>query len=208
MLPDPTTTAAAVTSTVAGFTIAASREDLAARYVPAEETDRDRLRPLIATAISRAQNDQSRPAAARNRIARADAAVSAADDGDLPTDDAAIADLVATFTTPRFRDVMLAASQGETRVGAEHLALHLWRLAPEPAASHLIVVIVVHAYCQGDGAGARIALDAVATATPLLRLLTTCIDRGVHPARFGQLIRDASEEAREQLATETPLSGC
>jgi hypothetical protein len=201
ILPDPTTTVAAAANTVAGFTVAASREDLAARYTPAGDADRDRLRPLIAAAIRQAEDDQSEPAAARDRIARADAAVRASECGVLPDDDSVIADLAATFTTLEFRDAMLVEADNEPSVGAERLALHLWRLTPEPAASHLIAIIAVHAYRHGDGAGARIALDAARTGTPLVGMLSACFARGIDPALFSQLMHEASQETRKHLTT-------
>jgi hypothetical protein len=201
ILPDPATTVAAAANTVAGFTVAASREDLAARYTPAGDADRDRLRPLIAAAIRQAEDDQSQPAAARDRIARADAAVRASECGVLPDDDSVIAHLAATFTTLEFRDAMLVEAENEPSVGAERLALHLWRLTPEPAASHLIAIIAVHTYRHGDGAGARIALDAARTGTPLIGMLSACFGRGIDPALFSQLMHEASQETREHLTT-------
>jgi hypothetical protein len=43
--------------------------------------------------------------------------------------------------------------------------------------------------------------------TPLVHLLTACLDRLIHPEQFGHLVHEARQDAREQLTTEAPQSG-
>jgi uncharacterized protein DUF4192 len=90
VLPDPAATAAAAAAVAAGHTIAASREDLAARFTPAPECLRARLQPRIADAVESAVIDECWHLAAYARLARADAAIRAASHGELPDDDAVI----------------------------------------------------------------------------------------------------------------------
>jgi hypothetical protein len=132
VLPDPAATAAAAAAVAAGHTIAASREDLAARFTPASENLRARLQPHIADAVTSAALDESWHLAAHVRLARADAAIGADARGELPTDDAVIADLAATFSTLSFRDALLAVPDDATRLAAENLVLHLWRHSCDP----------------------------------------------------------------------------
>jgi hypothetical protein len=208
VLPDPATTAIAVAAAVAGRPVAARREDIAARYTPAAEHVRARLQPQIADAIAAAGIDEHQPAAARARLTRADAAIRAASEGTLRADDAVIADLSATFATPPFRDALLTADSAELRLGAENLALLLWRHSCEPVASQLAAFTAFHAYQLGDGVSARVALEAADPEQPLPRLLLTMLDHGVPPSEIRKLAQQISRECRHTLlgapATDQP----
>ncbi|WP_328617261.1 DUF4192 domain-containing protein [Amycolatopsis sp. NBC_00355] len=204
VLPDPATTAAAVAATVAGQPVAACREDLAARFTPAAEQVRERLRQDIAHAVELAVIDQHSHLAAHVRLGRADAAIRAASDGDLPADDAAIVDLVATFATLPFRDALLAVPDDARRLGAENLLLQLWRHSCGPVAGQLATVIAMHAYLRGDGTGAGIALENADPEQPLTRLLTSMLGHAVPPSKVRDLVQKASAEARRALLGEPP----
>ncbi|MFJ7212686.1 DUF4192 domain-containing protein [Amycolatopsis sp. NPDC098790] len=202
VLPDPAATAAAAAAVAAGHTIAASREDLAARFTPAPENLRARLQPHITDAVTSAAIDETWHLAAHLRLARADAAISAAAHGELPTDDAAIADLAATFSTLSFRDALLAVPDDATRLAAENLVLHLWRHSCDPVASQLAIAIAVHAYLRGSGTGARIALENADPEHPMTLLLSTVLDHAVAPSEIRHVIENASAEARRTLLSE------
>ncbi|WP_158889028.1 DUF4192 domain-containing protein [Amycolatopsis anabasis] len=202
-LPDPAGTAAAAIATASGYTIAASREDLAMRYTPAPDADRARLRPLINAAARTARLEGARSAATRARLARADGAIRAASEGELPTDDTVMADLVATFAASVLRHALLAAPSADISIGTENLALHLWRLTPEPYASELATVIATHAYCRGDGAGASCALEAAATPVPLGHLLGRCLDHSLPHNKLRQAMNEAAQKVRDQLSDAT-----
>ncbi len=205
LLPDPATTTAAVAAAIQGCRVAGSRDEIAARFTPQPEPVRERLQQLIAHAVELIVIDQHWHLAAHVRLGRADAAIRAASDGDLPTDDAAIVDLVATFATLPFRDALLAVPDDAQRLGAESLLLHLWRHSCDPVASQLATVIAMHAYLRGDGTSARIALDNADPEQPLTRLLTSMLDHAVPPSKVRGLIQRASAEAHCTLLSEPAI---
>ncbi|WIV60649.1 DUF4192 domain-containing protein [Amycolatopsis nalaikhensis] len=205
VLPDPAATAAAAAAVAAGHTIAASRDDLAARFTPAPENLRVRLQPHITDAVTSAASDESWHLAAHVRLARADAAIRAAAHGELPTDDAVIADLAATFSTLSFRDALLAVPDDATRLAAENLVLHLWRHSCDPVAGQLAIVIAVHAYLRGSGTVARIALENADPKHPMTLLLSTVLDHAVAPSEIRHVIENASVEARRTLLSEPTI---
>lgn len=202
LLPDPATTPAAAAAVAAGHTIAASRDDLAARFTPAPEPLRTRLQPRITDAVESAVIDESWHLAAHVRLGRADAAIRAAAHGELPADDDAIVDLAATFATLPFRDALLAASDNTARLAAENLVLHLWHHSCDPIAGPLATVIAVHAYLRGDGAAARIALENADPEQPMTALLSTVLDNAVPPSKVHHVIQNASVDARRTLLSE------
>ncbi|MEV6644319.1 DUF4192 family protein [Amycolatopsis sp. NPDC051371] len=118
---------------------------------------RERLQHPINSALTDTGIDLNRPAVALARLDRADTAIRAASEGTLPTDEEAIADLVATFATTPFFDVLITVEDDRLHLGAEYLATHLWRHACDPIASRLATLIAIHAYQRGDGTTARIA---------------------------------------------------
>ncbi|WP_103349736.1 DUF4192 domain-containing protein [Amycolatopsis sp. CA-128772] len=205
VLPDPATTAAAAAAVAAGHTIAASRDDLAARFTPAPENLRARLQPHIADAVESAAIDERWHLAAYIRLARADAAIRAAARGELPADNAAIADLAATFATLSFRDALLAVPDDATRLAAENLVLHLWRHSCDPVAGQLATVIAVHAYLRGSGTGARIALENADPEHPMTALLSMVLDHAVPPSEVRHVIQNASADARRILLSERAI---
>ncbi|MGV9367090.1 DUF4192 domain-containing protein [Amycolatopsis sp. NPDC003731] len=205
VLPDPATTPAAVAAIAAGHTIASSREDLAARFTPAPEHLRARLQPRITDAVESAAIDQHRHLAAHVRLARADAAIRAAAHGELPADDAVVADLAATFATLPFRDALLAVPDDATRLAAENLVLHLWRHSSAPIAGQLATVIAAHAYLRGDGTRARIALENAGPEQPLTELLSRLLGHAVAPSEIRHLIQNASTETRRTLLGEPTI---
>ncbi|WP_372667958.1 DUF4192 domain-containing protein [Amycolatopsis kentuckyensis] len=205
VLPDPAAAAAAAASVAAGHTIAASRDDLAARFTPAPENLRARLQPHIADAVTSAAIDESWHLAAHLRLARADAAIRTAAHGELPTDDAAIADLAATFSTLSFRDALLAVPDDATRLAAENLVLHLWRHSCDPVAGQLAVVIAVHAYLRGSGTVARIALENADPQQPMTQLLSTVLDHAIAPPEIRHVIENASADTRRTLLSEPAI---
>ncbi|WP_284740265.1 DUF4192 domain-containing protein [Amycolatopsis sp. RTGN1] len=202
VLPDPATTAAAAAAVAAGHTIAASRDDLAARFTPAPEHLRSRLQPRIADAAESAAIDQHWHLAAHARLARADAAIRAAAHGELPADDDAIVDLAATFATLPFRDALLAVPDDTARLAAENLVLHLWRHSCDPIAGQLATVIAVHAYLRGDGTGARIALENADPEQLMVRLLSNMLGHAVPPSKVHHVFQNASADARCTLLSE------
>jgi hypothetical protein len=179
VLPDPAATAAAAAAVAAGHTIAASRDDLAAAVI-----------------------DEYWHLAAHVRLDRADAAIRAARDGELPTDEADIIDLAATFAVPAFRDALLALPDNTTRLAAENLLLHLWRHSCDPIADQLATVIGIHAYLRGDGTGARIALEHADPEQPLAGLLSTMLRHAIAPSKIHEVIHNASADARHTLLSE------
>ncbi|SEF38153.1 protein of unknown function [Amycolatopsis pretoriensis] len=205
VLPDPAATAAAAAAVAAGHTIAASRDDLAARFTPAPENLRARLQPHITDAVASAAIDESWHLTAHLRLARADAAISAATHGELPTDDSDVADLAATFATLSFRDALLAVPDDATRLAAENLVLHLWRHSCDPVAGQLAIVIAVHAYLRGSGTVARIALENADPQQPMTLLLSTVLDHAVAPSEARHVIENASADARRTLLSEPAI---
>jgi hypothetical protein len=202
VLPDPATTAAAVAAAAQGCRVAGSRDEIVARFTPAPEPVRERLQQHIAHAVELAIIDQHWHLAAHVRLNRADAAIRAASEGELPTDDTAIVDLVATFATIPFRDALLAVPDHTLRLGAENLLLHLWRHSCDPVAGQLATGIAVHAYLRGDGTGARIALDNADPEHPLTRLLSSLLGHAVPPSKIRDMILKASADARRTLLGE------
>ncbi|MGY6658630.1 DUF4192 domain-containing protein [Amycolatopsis sp. TRM77291] len=103
VLPDPCTTAVAATMVSEGFVTARSRDELAAVFTPAPPEDRARLEPQVQSAVAQARADRALPDAASDRLDRADSAITAAVNGDLPVQDREISDLIATFSVEPFR---------------------------------------------------------------------------------------------------------
>ncbi|WP_103337702.1 DUF4192 domain-containing protein [Amycolatopsis sp. CA-126428] len=202
VLPDPASTAAAAAAVAAGHTIAARRDDLAARFTPAPEALRARLHPRIAHAAESAAIDESWHLAAHVRLARADAAIRAAAHGELPADDAAIIDLAATFAVPAFREALLAVPDATTHLAAENLVLHLWRHSCDAIAAQLATAIAVYAYLRGDGTVARIALEHADAEQPLAGLLSTMLSHAVSPSKVHHVFQNASADARRTLLSE------
>jgi hypothetical protein len=202
VLPDPAATTAAAAAVAAGQTIAARRDDLAARFTPAPEALRARLRPRIAHAVESAAIDESWHLAAHVRLDRAEAAIRAAGHGKLPTDEADIIDLAATFAVPAFRDALLALPNHAARVAAENLVLHLWRHSCDPIAAQLATVIAVYAYLRGDGTVARIALEHAGPEQPLAGLLSTVLAHAIAPSKVHHVFQNASADARRTLLSE------
>jgi hypothetical protein len=198
-LPDPATTVFAAAAAAEGRVIADHRHDLVARLSPGPEHIRQRLQHPINAALAAASADQHQPAAAAARLDRADAAIRAASKGTLPTDETAIVDLVATFATTPFFDVLITVEDDGLHLGAEYLATHLWRHACDPIASQLATVIALHAYQRGDGTTARIALETADRRHPLSRLLLQMLDCGVPPTSFRSLLQQTSRDARRAL---------
>ncbi|WP_370964934.1 DUF4192 domain-containing protein [Amycolatopsis sp. cg9] len=199
VLPDPGTTPAAVAAVATGHTIAGSRDHLATRFTPAPGPLRARLQSRISDAVESAAIDVRWHLAAHVRLDRADAAILAAAHGELPTDDAAIVDLAATFATLPFRDALLAVLDYATRLAAESLVLHLWRHSCDPVATRLATVVAMHAYLRGDGAGARIALENADLEQPLALLLSRMLDHAVPPSKVHHVFQNASADARRTL---------
>ncbi|MFF1612289.1 DUF4192 domain-containing protein [Amycolatopsis sp. NPDC058278] len=198
VLPDP----AATTAAAAGHTIAARRDDLAARFTPAPEPLRARLRPRIAHAAESAAIDESWHLAAHVRLNRADAAIRAAGHGKLPTDEADVIDLAATFAVPAFRDALLALPDHTARLAAENLVLHLWQHSRDPIAAQLATIIAVYAYLRGDGTVARIALEHTDPEQPLAGLLSTVLAHAIAPSKVHHVFQKASADARRTLLSE------
>lgn len=137
VLPDPASTVFAAAAAAEGRVVADHRHDLVARLSPGPEPLRERLQQPIEAATTAAVIDQHRPDAAHARLTRADAAIHAASEGTLPTDETAVIDLIATFATTPFFDVLIAVDHDGLHLGAEYLAIHLWHHACDPVASRL-----------------------------------------------------------------------
>ncbi|GHG30213.1 MULTISPECIES: DUF4192 domain-containing protein [Amycolatopsis] len=202
VLPDPAATAAAAAAVTAGHSIADSRATLAARFTPVPEPLRARLHPRIAHATESAAIDESWHLAAHVRLDRADAAIRAAGHGQLPTDEADIIDLAATFAMPAFRDALLALPDHAARLAAENLVLHLWRHSCDPIAGQLATVVAVYSYLRGDGTVARIALEHTDPEQPLASLLSTVLAHAIAPSKVHHVFQNASDDARRTLLSE------
>ncbi|GAA3586765.1 DUF4192 domain-containing protein [Amycolatopsis ultiminotia] len=202
-LPDPATTITATASAAAGYTIAGSREEVAARYTKVSYDARERVRPLIRIAASAAQADLALSTATRERIGRTRAAIRCAADGTLPTDDAVIADLIATFSTIPFRDVLLSSTAVEQGFGTEHLALYLWRHCDEPYASHLAAINAVQAYLRGDTVVAMCALETGNPRVPIIKLLTSTIRLALPPSTLRELLDWTHQKTLTVLSGDT-----
>jgi uncharacterized protein DUF4192 len=201
VLPDPATTALAASAVVAGESIKASRDDLARRFTPGPGSDRERLRPLVATAASTIAFDDGaddRPEL-RARLMSMDRAVSDVGEGRYPDRDIVVAELIAAFGTPALRDAMLITRTREDTVALEDLALYLWKLAEEPYASHLAAVVAASAYRRGDGAGAATALDAATGSFRLAQLISAVLQRGLRPSKIDDMFGQAAHTARTEL---------
>ncbi|WP_410598027.1 DUF4192 domain-containing protein [Amycolatopsis sp. lyj-23] len=202
VLPDPAATTAAAAAVAAGHTIAARRDDLAARFTSVREPIRARLQSRITSAVESAAIDERWHLAAHVRLARADAAIRAAAHGELPAEEADIIDLVATFAVPAFRDALLALPDPTARLAAENLVLHLWRHSCDPVAGQLATVIAVYAYLCGDGTVARIALEHADPEQPLAGLLSTMLSHAVPPSKVHHVFQTAGADARRTLLSE------
>ncbi|OLZ50271.1 DUF4192 domain-containing protein [Amycolatopsis keratiniphila] len=207
VLPDPFATAVAATAVSEGLVTARSRDELAAAFTPAPLADRARLEPQILSALGKAQADRGQPDAARERLARADSAITAAAKGSLPLGDKEIADLIATFSTEPFRSATFSVEPTSLLRAVAALATYLWRFAPEPCASHLAAVAGLHAYMVDGGPTARFAADAGTARLPLLALLRHILDAQLPPHELRTVTEDGAAEARAHLtAPATPPS--
>ncbi len=198
-LPDPFATPVAATVVAEGFVTASSRDELAAVFTPADPADRARLVPLIASALQQSHADRKQPDVARERLARAEGAITAATTGVLPANDHEIADLIATFSVEPFRSAMFSDRSTKFLQGVEALTTYLWRFAPEPCASTLAAVAGLHAYMLGGGASARIAAEAGTVRLPLLSLLREVLDCQLSSAELKVVARLAGAQARADL---------
>jgi len=207
VLPDPATTALAASTVVAGESIKASRDDLARRFTPSPDSDRGRLRPLVAAAASAVavEDGADDRRVLRGRIASMDRAVSDVDKGRYPDRDAVIAELIAAFGTPVLRDAMLITRTREATVALEDLALYLWKLTEEPYASHLAAVVAASAYRRGDGAGAATAVDAATESCVLAQLISAVLQRGLRPSKVDELFGQAAQTVRADLGIPNQL---
>ncbi|WP_103349795.1 DUF4192 domain-containing protein [Amycolatopsis sp. CA-128772] len=203
VLPDPVSTVFAAAAAAEGRIMADRRHDLVTRFTPGPQPLRERLHHPIAAAIADAGLDADQPAAALARLARADAAIRTASEGTLPTGEATIVDLIASIATIPFFDALIAVD-GDLHLGAEDLAMHLWRHACEPVASRLATVIALHAYQRGDGTTARIALETADIQQPLPRLLLEMLDRCVPPTQIRTPAQEMSHNTRRALRGAQP----
>lgn len=206
-LPDPFATPVAATAVAAGIVTARSRDDLVNAFTPAAATDRVRLEPHIVSALEQSHADRFPPDAARDRLARADSAVTAAAHGVLPTEDTEIADLIATFSVEPFRSAAFSVDSTDLLLGVETLATYLWRFAPEPCASHLAAVAALHAYLLGSGTRANVAIEAGRALLPLLSLLRQVLDTQLPPHELQAVTSRGAAEARADLTSPKP-TGC
>lgn len=198
-LPDPFATPLAATAVAEGLVTARSRDDLAAAFTPADAAVRARLAPLIVSALEQSRADRAKPDIARERLARAENAITAAAAATLPAEDHEIADLIATFSCEPFRSALFDDRSTQLLHGVKALTTYLWRFAPEPCASNLTAIAGLHAYMLGGGATARIAADAGTARLPLLSLLREVLELQLHPDELKSVVRNAGAQTRADL---------
>ncbi|WP_020636246.1 DUF4192 domain-containing protein [Amycolatopsis alba] len=206
-LPDPFATPVAATVVAEGLVTARSRDDLAAVFTPAGPALRARVAPLIFSALEQTRADRTQPDVARERLARAEGAITAATTGTLPAEDHEIADLIATFSVEPFRSAMFNDRSTKALHGVKALTTYLWRVAPEPCASNLAAIAGLHAYMLGGSTIARIAADAGTARLPLLSLLREVLDRQLSPRELKVVAILAGSEARAELDAFGPAEG-
>lgn len=204
-LPDPAATVMAALSAAEGRTTAASREQLSERFTPLPAQHRRRLEPALAEARTLIEHhlETEDLAALRARLDRAVDAVTDARHGTLPTDDAVVADLIATFAHRLLHPALLTPDDTQDALGTENLVTHLWRYTDEPDAGALAGIVAALAYCRGDGALALIAADTTTSST-LAALIAKASTVALPPSTVHDTLRKTATQVRHKLEFPTP----
>ncbi len=140
----------------------------------------------------------------RERLTRLDDAVTAATHGHLPTDDHAIADLLAALSGRLLRDIALIQASEERSAAAQSLWLHLWRHAAHRHAPTMAGVVAMTAYLRCDGATAGAVIDTQPQLTRLGQMVRALLRYCVDPATVRPGLADITRELRAEAATTRP----
>jgi len=183
---DPSSSVAMVHAVADGRVVEATREDLAARLVPADPAAIGRREALL-------RDGDPLPTDPVRCVADA---VAAAGGGAPRLDDRAAVALVAALGTAEGRDTALRLTCGlagsprpapADPCAAEALWAALTREVPDPEAAEPAALLALAAQLRGDGAYALVALDRAEQAWPghrLTRLIGGLLASGVSPARL------------------------
>ncbi|MFE3173075.1 DUF4192 domain-containing protein [Amycolatopsis sp. NPDC059090] len=201
IMPDPTTSLIAIASADSGVTIQPSRQAIEDLFRRASTDEQERI--ARATRIAAARQQEA-PEPLAKRIEAFDAAVASAVDGELPSADEDIANLIASFSSPLFRDACVLPADGRhperQRV---QLLLHLHRLAPSAERREISGVLAVGYYLLGEYLYAEIATQQVTIPTLHAVLVARNVQRAINPfahrgsfAEYFRSARSAVERTR------------
>lgn len=201
IMPDPTASLVALASADSGVTIQPSRQAIEDLFRLASTDEQERI--ARATRIAAARQ-QGAPEPLAKRIEAFDAAVAAAIGGELPSSDEEIANLVASFSSPLFRDSCVLPARGRhperQRV---QLLLHLYRLAPLPERREISAILAVGYYLLGEYLYAEIATRQVTIPTSHAVIVARNVQQAINPyshrgsfAEYFRSARSAVERTR------------
>ncbi|MYW96248.1 DUF4192 family protein [Amycolatopsis rubida] len=199
ILPDPRASMGAVSAAASGYTVQPSRQSVQQLFTRASAADLETVGGATRRALER-REDAPLPFA--DRLAAFDAAVAAAGEGQLPADHNRVADLIACFASPLFRDAcVLPPSDPRPELQRLNLLLHLNRLAP-PELRRQIGTALAVGYCLlGDYLHASMACASVQPRTAIAELVRTLVGSGVDPNalddRFTSYFRSARDSAAQ-----------
>jgi len=215
-LPDPDASPLAAAAAASGLVTFTGREELQRLVAPDDDAALQRRAHLLDAAVQDAAADSGDPAAVARDVRLVRAAVAAAADGRLPTDDHEVVRLAVALSEPLVRDCCLGLCLGGTARAAEQLWLALTRATPAPEVAEPATLAALSAYLRGDGALAGMALDRAIQAWPghnLSTLLDHVLRTAVPPGRLAQFVADATADAELGLVEEggcvvRPVPGC
>ncbi|GAA1027150.1 MULTISPECIES: DUF4192 domain-containing protein [Amycolatopsis] len=195
VLPDPTTSPGAVAAAAAGFTVQPSRRSLEDLFAPASEAERAPIETATHQVIAQLE-DSPRPIA--ERLAAFDRAVTSSGEGPLPQDREHIAHLIASFTSPLFRDAcVLPASGTEPELERLNVLMHLHRLAPAEFRPRIGTALAAAHCLIGEYLQASMAAQTVQPPTPLADLVADRVSRGTDPFAPGDGFSGYFRSARD-----------
>lgn len=178
-LPDPATSPVAVVAATAGFTVQPNRRTIVNLYAPASDAERAPIETATHQAIEQLKN-APRPLA--DRLAAFDRVVTASGEGLLPQDRDHLAQLIANFTSPLFRDACVLPAHGtKPELQRLNILLHLHRLAPAELRPQIGTALAAAHYLIGEYLHASLAAESVQPPTPLTEVVASRVSRGTDP---------------------------
>lgn len=199
ILPDPRASMGAVSAAAGGYTVQPSRQSIQQLFSRAPAADLETVGDATRRALVRREDT---PLPFADRLAAFDSAVAATGERQLPADHNQVADLIASFASPLFRDAcILPPTDPRPELQRLNLLLHLNRVAPPELRRHIGTALAVGYCIAGDYLHASMAGESVQPPTALANLVRAVVISGVDPKalddRFTSYFRSARDSAAQ-----------
>jgi len=179
------TSVVAAAATVAGMTVAAGREELAAGLAPLPIAERQSLLTTVHKLVDARGSHNADPIERRALAARSwSAAVAQQRRGETVIDEDAAAALLIDLMDVHVRDACCEWALGPDSLAAQALARQLARRATAPWDVAPYALVAWFAWRNGEGAHSRIATEYALASDPnctFARLIEELLDQGVDP---------------------------